>query len=467
MARQKTSDDPISRQPRRCDFIGDGGGPGGATSICNSGRRGREIPAHRRQPRDATRGEPGGLRRRPARRPGPGERPRTRERRRARRHRRLGDSGARANGDRRRHAGAQCVHRPARPRAQARRLTASPGAGRRFVIQIVERADARTSIARLSSPAATSAARSTACTISRRRSACRPGTGGPTCPCGTATTLYVLPGRTRDGEPAVKYRGIFINDEAPALAGWAQEKFGGFNHKFYEQVFELILRLQGQLPVAGDVGQRVQRRRPAEPAARRRIRHRDGHVAPRADDARARRSGSATARARGTTRRNDATLREFWTRGHRATWASHESIVTVGMRGDGDVPMTRGREHRAARAHRRATSGRSSPTVTEQARVARRRRSGRSTRKCRTTTTRACACPTTSRCSCATTTGATSGACRRATRPQRAGGFGHLLPLRLRRRAAQLQVDQHESDRARLGADAPRVRATARRASGS
>ncbi len=40
----------------------------------------------------------------------------------------------------------------------------------------------------------------------------------------------------------------------------------------------------------------------------------------------------------------------------------------------------------------------------------------------------------------------------------RAGGFGDLLPLRLRRRAAELQVDQHESDRARLGADAPRVR---------
>ena len=32
---------------------------------------------------------------------------------------------------------------------------------------------------------------------------------------------------TRDGEPAVKYRGIFLNDEAPALTGWASEKFGG------------------------------------------------------------------------------------------------------------------------------------------------------------------------------------------------------------------------------------------------
>ena len=57
--------------------------------------------------------------------------------------------------------------------------------------------------------------------------------------------LFVLPGQHTDGEPAVKYRGIFLNDEAPALSGWAREKFGGFNHAFYEKVFELILRLRG------------------------------------------------------------------------------------------------------------------------------------------------------------------------------------------------------------------------------
>src|ERR1017187_9886516 len=45
-----------------------------------------------------------------------------------------------------------------------------------------------------------------------------------------------------EGEPAVKYRGIFLNDEAPALSGWAKEKFGTLNHQFYEKVFELILR---------------------------------------------------------------------------------------------------------------------------------------------------------------------------------------------------------------------------------
>ncbi|POS69245.1 hypothetical protein DHEL01_v212362 [Diaporthe helianthi] len=46
------------------------------------------------------------------------------------------------------------------------------------------------------------------------------------------------------GPPSVKYRGIFINDEAPALTSWAREKFGGYNVGFYEKVFELLLRLK-------------------------------------------------------------------------------------------------------------------------------------------------------------------------------------------------------------------------------
>ena len=40
--------------------------------------------------------------------------------------------------------------------------------------------------------------------------------------------------------PSVKYRGIFINDEWPAFGTWAIQKFGGFNAKMYEHVFELI-----------------------------------------------------------------------------------------------------------------------------------------------------------------------------------------------------------------------------------
>nr|MDA3930757.1 glycosyl hydrolase 115 family protein [Prolixibacteraceae bacterium] len=54
--------------------------------------------------------------------------------------------------------------------------------------------------------------------------------------------VYVKAGRYNLGEPKVKYRGIFLNDEEPALGRWAVENYGGFNHQFYEKVFELMLR---------------------------------------------------------------------------------------------------------------------------------------------------------------------------------------------------------------------------------
>ena len=72
-------------------------------------------------------------------------------------------------------------------------------------------------------------------------------------PPGHASELYVLPGRHTQGTPAVKYRGLFINDENPNLGTWAPEFFGpglapghpgGFNKEMYSKVFELMLRLK-------------------------------------------------------------------------------------------------------------------------------------------------------------------------------------------------------------------------------
>jgi hypothetical protein len=69
--------------------------------------------------------------------------------------------------------------------------------------------------------------------------------------------LYVKPGTYRQGEPSVKYRGIFLNDEKPNLDFWVRAKFGeqptpgggqgtvaGFNHLFYTKLFEVLLRLK-------------------------------------------------------------------------------------------------------------------------------------------------------------------------------------------------------------------------------
>lgn len=59
--------------------------------------------------------------------------------------------------------------------------------------------------------------------------------------------LYLKKGEYTAGEPAVKYRGIFLNDEGPCLMSWVKNTYGtGYgDHRFYQRVFELILRLRG------------------------------------------------------------------------------------------------------------------------------------------------------------------------------------------------------------------------------
>ena len=57
----------------------------------------------------------------------------------------------------------------------------------------------------------------------------------------------ILSGDYTDGEPAVEFRGLFLNDEAPCLTTWVKNTFGTDygDHRFYAKVFELILRLKG------------------------------------------------------------------------------------------------------------------------------------------------------------------------------------------------------------------------------
>ena len=61
--------------------------------------------------------------------------------------------------------------------------------------------------------------------------------------------LYVSPERVRVGPPAVKYRGIFINDEMWGIRPWAMktlapEEGHGLGPTTYAKVFELLLRLR-------------------------------------------------------------------------------------------------------------------------------------------------------------------------------------------------------------------------------
>jgi len=155
-----------------------------------------------------------------------------------------------------------------------------------------------------------------------------------------ADALFVKAGHHRQGPPAVRYRGIFINDEYPALGGWAQERFGGFNHKFYTNVFELILRLKGNFlwpamwndcfgaddplntKLADEYGVVIS----------------SSHHEPMM---RAWKEWGREGNGRGTWdySKNAEKLREFWRVGLTRT-KDYEKVITLAMRGDGDEPMS-------------------------------------------------------------------------------------------------------------------------------
>ena len=58
------------------------------------------------------------------------------------------------------------------------------------------------------------------------------------------SNIYIRKNTLVQDAPKVKYRGIFLNDEAPALSNWVKQNHGDYNHAFYEKVFELLLRLK-------------------------------------------------------------------------------------------------------------------------------------------------------------------------------------------------------------------------------
>ena len=154
--------------------------------------------------------------------------------------------------------------------------------------------------------------------------------------------IYVVPGTYTDGEPKVKYRGIFINDEWPSFGGWCTNKFGGINSKAYRHIFELLLRLKAnyfwpamwatnfneddpESPRLADEMGIVMGTSHHEPMMRshREYLKRKDEVGP---------WNYAT---------NPDRLDKFFMDGMKRN-AKYENLVTIGMRGDGDVAMGNG-----------------------------------------------------------------------------------------------------------------------------
>ncbi|SDA24477.1 glycosyl hydrolase 115 family protein [Sphingomonas sp. NFR15] len=161
----------------------------------------------------------------------------------------------------------------------------------------------------------------------------------------------LVPAGARRDQPRVKYRGFFINDEDPCLSGWAAKAFGGVNAAMYAHVFEVLLRMKGNYlwpamwgkafadddrdsMVLADAMGVVMGNSHHEPMLRAQAewhRHQDGGITGGAWDYDT----------------NGDNLRAFWRGGiermmSKGDGHGYESLVTVGMRGDGDQAMAEG-----------------------------------------------------------------------------------------------------------------------------
>ena len=153
--------------------------------------------------------------------------------------------------------------------------------------------------------------------------------------------LFVKAGAYVQGPPVVKYRGIFINDEEPAFGPWAREKFGGVNSRMYSHMYELLLRLRGNYLWPAMWGKSHYEEDPesARLADEYGIVMGTSHHEPMM---RAHKDWTSRQDRIGNGKWNYATnaegLRRFFREGIERN-KTYETLITVGMRGDGDEPM--------------------------------------------------------------------------------------------------------------------------------
>jgi len=156
----------------------------------------------------------------------------------------------------------------------------------------------------------------------------------------------------------VKYRGIFLNDEYPALTRWVVEKFGtvtpredppvplgvaNYNHEFYEKLFELILRLKGNYLWPAMWNNAFNEDDPENP----RLADEYGIVMGTTHQEpmlRAQKEWDRRYKAElgsWNYAKHSDVLQEFWRTGIRRN-KNYESIITIGLRGADDTEMAPG-----------------------------------------------------------------------------------------------------------------------------
>ena len=155
-------------------------------------------------------------------------------------------------------------------------------------------------------------------------------------------SIFVNRGTYTDGEPAVRYRGIFLNDEAPCLTSWVKNTYGtGYgDHRFYQRVFELVLRLRGNMMWPAMWGWAFY----ADDAENEKTADEMGVVMSTSHHEPMARNHQEYARNRKgwgpwNYQKNKANLQKFFREGIERMKGT-EQIVTIGMRGDGDEAMS-------------------------------------------------------------------------------------------------------------------------------
>lgn len=155
-------------------------------------------------------------------------------------------------------------------------------------------------------------------------------------------SIFVNKGVYTDGEPAVRYRGIFLNDEAPCLTSWVKNTYGTDygDHRFYQRVFELVLRLRGNMMWPAMWGWAFYADDPEneKTADEMGVVMSTSHHEPMA------RNHQEYARNRKgwgpwNYQKNKENLQKFFREGIERMKGT-EQIVTIGMRGDGDEAMS-------------------------------------------------------------------------------------------------------------------------------
>ena len=155
-------------------------------------------------------------------------------------------------------------------------------------------------------------------------------------------SIFVNRGTYSDGEPAVRYRGIFLNDEAPCLTSWVKNTYGTEygDHRFYQRVFELVLRLRGNMMWPAMWGWAFY----ADDAENEKTADEMGVVMSTSHHEPMARNHQEYARNRKgwgpwNYQKNKENLQKFFREGIERMKGT-EQIVTIGMRGDGDEAMS-------------------------------------------------------------------------------------------------------------------------------